>query len=112
MRTDKKIRDEKLQWNINRQAAKISVLSSGKNDKFEYLTGKEILPTDQSKVKEETKFSCWPLGKAFEKQTKKTDDWGRKQIEALKVSMSAEQQQKLKSIEDTKDQQNDEIKKN
>ena len=72
MRVDKKIRDEKLQLNINRQAAKISVLSSGKTDKYEYLAGKEILPTDQSKVKEETKFSCWPLGKAFEKQTKKT----------------------------------------
>ena len=56
MRIDKKIRDEKLQLNINRQAAKISVLSSGKTDKYEYLTGKEILPTDQSKVKEETKI--------------------------------------------------------
>ena len=58
MRIDKKIRDEKLQLNINRQAAKISVLSSRKTDKYEYLTGKEILPADQSKVKEETKFSC------------------------------------------------------
>ena len=38
-----KIKDEKLQYDINREAAKISVLSSGKTDKYEYLTGEEIL---------------------------------------------------------------------
>ena len=36
---DSKIRNEKLQYNINREAAKISELSSAKNDKYEYLTG-------------------------------------------------------------------------
>ena len=41
------IRDEKLQHDINRKAVDISVLSSGKFRKFEYLTGKEILPSDQ-----------------------------------------------------------------
>ena len=40
---DEKIRDEKLQYDINREAVKISLLSSGKIDKYEYLTGEEIL---------------------------------------------------------------------
>ena len=39
MTIDDKIRDEKLQFDINREAAKISELSSGKIDKYEYLTG-------------------------------------------------------------------------
>ena len=41
------IRDKKLQFNINRETAKISALSSGKIDKYEYLTGEEILPSNQ-----------------------------------------------------------------
>ena len=47
MATDDQIEDEKLQYNINREAAKKSALSSGKIDKYEYLTGKEILPSNQ-----------------------------------------------------------------
>ena len=50
MTTGKKIRDEKLQYDINRKAAKISSLSSRKIDKNEFLTGKEILPPDQRRV--------------------------------------------------------------
>ena len=34
-----KIKDEKLQYDVNRDLAKISALSSGKVDKYEYLTG-------------------------------------------------------------------------
>ena len=64
---DDKIRDEKLQYDINRKAAKISALSSGKIDKYEYLTGEEILLSDQKRVIEQTKFTYSPLGKAFEK---------------------------------------------
>ena len=56
MTTDDKIRDEKLQYDINREAAKISALSSGKTYKYEYLTGKEILLPDQSRVIEQAKF--------------------------------------------------------
>ena len=41
------IRDDKIQYNINREVAKISALSSGKNDTYEYLTGEEILPSNQ-----------------------------------------------------------------
>ena len=43
MTIDNQIRDEKIQYDINREAAKVSTLSSGKIDKFEYLTGEEIL---------------------------------------------------------------------
>ena len=64
MAIDDKIKDEKLQYDINREAAKISALSSGKIDKYEYLTDKEILPSDQSRVIEQAKFTYSPLGKA------------------------------------------------
>ena len=70
MTTDDKIRDEKLKHDINREAAKISALSSGKIDKYEFLTGEEILPPDQGRVIEQAKFTYSPLGKAFKKQTK------------------------------------------
>ena len=77
MITDDKIRDEKLQHYINREAEKISVLS-GKINKYEYLTGKEILPSDQSRIIEQAKFIHSPLGKAFEKQIKIIEDHGKK----------------------------------
>ena len=70
MTTDDKIRDEKLKHDINREAAKILALSSGKIDKYEFLTGEEILPPDQRRVIEQAKFTYSPLGKAFKKQTK------------------------------------------
>ena len=78
-----KIKDEKLQYDINREAAKISALSSGKIDKYEYLTGEEILPSNQQQIIEQAKFTYSPLGKAFEKQTKTIEDQGKKQIEAI-----------------------------
>ena len=65
-----KIRDEKLLYDINREAAKISPLSSGKIDKYEYLTGEKILPPDQSKVIEQPKLTNSPSGKALEKLIK------------------------------------------
>ena len=74
------IRDENLQYDINKEAAKISALSSGKTDKYEYLTGEEILPSDQKRVTEQAKFTYSPLGKALEKQTKTIEDQGEKQI--------------------------------
>ena len=77
------IKDEKLQYDINREAAKISALSSGKIDKYEYLTGEEILPSNQQQIIEQAKFTYSPLGKAFEKQTKTIEDQGKKQIKAI-----------------------------
>ena len=47
MTTDDQIKDEKLQYDINREAEKVSALSSVKINKYEYLTGKEILPFNQ-----------------------------------------------------------------
>ena len=70
MTIEDQIRDEKLQYDTNREAAKISALSSGKIDKYEYLTREEILPSNQQQIIEEAKFTYSPLGKAFEKQTK------------------------------------------
>ena len=83
MTIDDQIKDEKLQYDINRRAAKISALSSGKIDKYEYLTGEEILPSNQQQIIEQAKFTYSPLGKAFEKQTKTIEDQGKKQIKAI-----------------------------
>ena len=76
MTIEDQIRDEKLQYDINREAAKISALSSGKTDKYEYLTGEEILPSTQQHITQQAKFTYSPLGKAFEKQTKTIKDQG------------------------------------
>ena len=59
-----KIRDEKLQYNINREVAKISPLASGKIGKHEYLIGEQILPSDQRRVLEEAAFPYSLLGKS------------------------------------------------
>ena len=83
MSLEDQIRDEKLQYDINREAAKISNLSSGKINKYEYLTGEEILPSNQQQIIDHAKFSYSPLGKAFEKQTKTIEDQRKKQIDVL-----------------------------
>ena len=82
MTIEDQIRDEKLQYS-NREAAKISDLSSGKIDKYEYFTGEEILPSNQQQIIEQAKFTYSPLGKAFEKETKTIKDQGEKQIKAI-----------------------------
>ena len=83
MTIDDQIRDEKLQYDINREAAKISALSSGKIHKYEYLTGEDILPSNQQQIIEQAKFTYSPLGKAFEKQAKTIEDQREKQIKAI-----------------------------
>ena len=74
MTIDDQIRDKKLQYNINRETAKISALSSNKIGQCEYLAGEEILPSNQKQIIEQTKFTYSPLGKAFEKQIKTIKD--------------------------------------
>ena len=59
------IRDEKLRYYINRQAAKVSALSSGKTHKYEYHTGQDILPSNQQQIIVQARFTYSPLGKAF-----------------------------------------------
>ena len=85
MTIEDRIKDEKLQYDINREAAKISALSSGKLDKYEYRTGEEILPSNRQQIIEQAKFTYSPLGKAFEKQTKAIEDQGEKQKKQLKI---------------------------
>ena len=65
MTTNDQITDEKLEYDINRKAGEISVLSSGKIDKYEYFTGKEILPLNKQQIIEQAKFNYSPLRKAF-----------------------------------------------
>ena len=95
MTIEDQIRDEKLQYDINREAAKISALSSGKIDKYEYLTGEEILPSNQQQIIEQAKFTYSPLGKAFEKQTKAIGDQGEKQIKEFKIKRQLKQWKNL-----------------
>ena len=83
MTIEDQIKDEKLQYDINREAAKISALSSGKLDKYEYLTGEEILPSNQQQIIQQAKFAYSPLGKAFEKQIKTIEDEGKKLVKAI-----------------------------
>ena len=83
MTINDQIKDEKLQYDINREAAKISALTSQNLHEYEYLTGEDILPSNQQQIIEQTKFTYSPLGKAFERQTKAIKDHGKKQVEAL-----------------------------
>ena len=85
MTINDQIRDEKLQYDINREAAKISALSSGKIDKYEYLTGEEILPSNQKQIIEQAKFAYSPLGKAFEKEIKTIEDQGKNKVSLQKI---------------------------
>ena len=102
MTINDQIRDQKLQYDINREAAKISALSSGKIRKYEYLTGEDILPSNQQQVIEQAKFTYSPLGKAFEKQIKTIEDQGQKQIDDLESLKPKEQ---TKPIEDKSNNQ-------
>ena len=83
MTIEDQIKYEKLQYDINREAAKISALSSGKLDKYEYLTDEEILPSNQQQIIQQAKFNYSPLGKAIEKQIKTIKDQGNKQVKAI-----------------------------
>ena len=83
MKIDDQIRDEKLQYDINRETAKISALSSNKFNEYEYLTGKETLPSNQKEMIKQDKFTYSLLGKAFQKQIKAIEDQGDKQIKAI-----------------------------
>ena len=80
MTIDDKIKVEKLQYDINRDAAKISALSSDKIHKYEYLTGEDILPTNKQQIIEQAKFTYSPLGKAFEKKIKTIEDQGESKL--------------------------------
>ena len=78
MTTDE-IRDEKLQSNINKEAAKLSALPSGRIDKYEYVKGEETLLSNRRQKIEQAKFTYSFLEQALEKEIEK-------QVDALKVT--------------------------
>ena len=94
-----------MQYDINREAADISALSSGNInndliwnmnyeiwiDKYEYLTGEEIEQTSQVCV-----FS---FSNSFWKANKNNKDQGEKQFEALELLKPKENKEETKSIE-------------
>ena len=88
MTIDDKTRDEKVQYDINREAAKIPALSSDKIHKYDYLTGEDILPSNKQQIIEQAKFTYCPLGKAFEKQIRTIEDQREKQVKALNTLKS------------------------
>ena len=75
MTIDDEVKDENLQYDINREPAKISLLSTFKIDKYEYITDEKYYHL--IKV-EQAKFTYSPLGKVFEKQTKTIEEQGKK----------------------------------
>ena len=93
---DDKIRDRNIKYNINRETYKISALSAGTIHEYEYLTDREILPSDQSTMKEEPRFTYSTLRNALEKQTKIFKDPARKQT--LSWTTNSKQRPKIKSI--------------
>ena len=88
MTINDQIKDEKSQYNINREAAKISALLSGKLHKYEYLTGEDISPSTQQQIIEQIKLTYPPVGRAFYKQIKTIEDQGKKQFDALNTLKS------------------------
>ena len=98
MTIEDQIKNEKLQYDIERETEKISGLSSGKTDTYEYLTGEEILPSNQQQMIEQPKFTYSLLGIAFEKQKNTMKDQREKQDHALKSLESSDKQ--LPSIKD------------
>ena len=102
MTINEQIKDEKLQYDINREAPKISSLSSGKIQKYEYLTGEDILPSNQQQIIQQAKFTYSLLEKAFEKQIKTIEDQGKKQVDALE---NLKLKEETKPIEDKSNNQ-------
>ena len=71
---------KKLQYNINRKLTKILVTLSRNTDKYEYLTGKRILPLDQNRMLKRSKFTYSSLEKVFKKQINTIEKHGKRQV--------------------------------
>ena len=82
MTINDQIRNEKLPYDLYREAAKIPALLSGRIHKFEYLASECILPSNQQ-LTEQTKFAYYPLEKAFGKQMKTIENQGEKKVKVL-----------------------------
>ena len=106
MTINDQIKDDKLQFDINEEAAKISALSLAKIGKYEYLTGEEILPSNSKQIIEPAKFKG--KGKIFEKKIKTTEDQGEKSW-CFKRFKTKRSKKSIKGIF-SKDHESDEIK--
>ena len=84
MKNDDKIRDEILQYDINRETAKILPLSSGKIDKYECLTAQDIIPPHQRRVIKQAKSAYFPSGKTFEKEKEIMEEQGKNKLKPQK----------------------------
>ena len=80
MRINDQIRDKKLRYDMNREAAKLSALSSGKIHKYEYLTGEDMLPFNQQQIIEQARFTNSPLGKASRNKQKQLKIKGKNKM--------------------------------
>ena len=98
MTINDQIRDEKLQYDIDREAAKRSALSSCKIHKYEYLISEEKLSSNQQQIIEQTKSTYSPLRKAFKKQVKTIENQGKKQAKAFEK----QGQKKVEALKDFK----------
>ena len=74
---------------LTEKLPKYQLYHQAKIDKFKYVTGKDILPSNQQQIIEQAKFNYSSLGKAFEKQIKIIEDQGEKQVEFLKEQTKA-----------------------
>ena len=111
MTIDDQISDEKLQYDINREAAKTSALSSGKIHKYEYLTGEDILPSSNQQIIKQATFTYSPLQKAFDKQINPIKDQGEKQIKTLKSIKKLSVEDVIPNSAFTTDEANEELNK-
>ena len=82
-------------WNTRFEIRPFTLLPT----KYEYLTGEEILPSNQSRIIEQVKFTYSLLGKAFEKQIETIEEQGITQVEALKALKLEKNKDDIKSIE-------------
>ena len=89
---DDKIKEERVTHDLGQESAKISALKSGNIDKYEYLTGQEVIPTGKEADLAHAKFEYSPLGKAFEKQVKTIKEQGEKQVKAIENTLVPMQQ--------------------
>ena len=83
MKIDKRVTNEKLLYDIHREIVKLSTLSSGKNDEYEYLIGKEVLPSGPTQIIQQGRFTYSSLRKTFEKQTNTIKKHGDKQTKII-----------------------------
>ena len=65
-----------------------------RDQKLQYDSYREVLPSNQQQIIEQAKFTYSPLGKAIEKQTKTNENQGKKQVDALADSRSKTKKKK------------------